>query len=217
MKYKLFYKNFFIVLAVDFFIVAASFYGAHLVRFDFDIPMIRTYLSIGWVLPLVVTLKIIIFYFFDLYRGMWRYTSLADLFNIIKASTLSTLVIISIVLFTTRFHGFSRSVFVIDWCLTILFISAFRLSVRVYFEHFSKETSWKGVFSTVLGLLPKVQPNRKNLLIIGAGDCGEKIYREIRDNARLQYNVVGFLDDDSTKVGKKIHGVPVLSYIGDIN
>ena len=217
MKFKSFYKNFFIVLAVDLFILAASFYGAHLVRFDFDIPTIHSYLSIKWVLPFVVILKMTVFYFFDLYRGMWRYTSLADLFNIIKASTLSTLVIISLILFKTRFQGFSRSVFVIDWCLTILFISAFRLSVRIYFEHFSKEESWKSVFSTVLGLLPKIQPNRKNLLIIGAGDCGEKIYREIRNNARLRYNVVGFLDDDSTKVGKKIHGIPVLSCIGDIN
>ena len=215
MKYKLFYKNFLIVLAVDLLLLAASFYGAHLVRFDFDIPT-RTYLSIKWVLPFVVILKIAIFYFFDLYRGMWRYTSLADLFDIIKASTLSTLVIIGIVLFKTRFIGFSRGVFVIDWCLTILFISAFRLSVRIYFEHFEKEKPWGSVFSTILGLLPKIQPNRKNLIIIGAGDCGEKIYREIKDNARLRYHVVGFLDDDSAKVGKKIHGVPVLSSIEDI-
>jgi len=50
-------------------------------------------------------------------------------------------------------------------------------------------------------------------LIIGAGDCGEKIFREIRDNARLQYNVVGFLDDNPVKVGMKIHGIPVLSDI----
>ena len=54
------------------------------------------------------------------------------------------------------------------------------------------------------------------MLIIGAGDCGEKIFREIRDNAHLQYKVVGFLDDDPEKIGKKIHGVPVLSSISDI-
>lgn len=216
MKIRLLYKNFFIILVIDLLLLAASFYGAHLVRFDFKIPA-QTYLSIKWVLPFVVMFKIIVFYFFDLYRGMWRYTSLADLFNIIKASTFSTLVVISIVLFKTRFHGFSRSVFVIDWCLTILFISSFRLSVRIYFEHFEKDKPWGSVFSTVLGLVPKMQPGKKNLLIIGAGDCGEKIIREIRDNTQLRYNVVGFLDDDSTKVGKKIHGIPVLSYIGDIN
>jgi len=211
MKFRLFYKNFFIVLAIDLLLLAASFYGAHLVRFDFDIPS-NTCLSIKWFLPFVITIKVIIFYFFDLYRGMWRYTSLADLFNIIKASTLSTLVIISIVLFKTRFQGFSRGVFVIDWCLTILFISAFRLSVRIYFEHLNKEQFWKTVSLSFF----KKHSGRKNLLIIGAGDCGEKIYREIRDNARLRYNVVGFLDDNSAKIGKKIHGIPVLSDIRDM-
>nr|MBC8361500.1 polysaccharide biosynthesis protein [Candidatus Desulfatibia profunda] len=215
MKFRLFYKNFFIVLGIDFLLLTASFYGAHLVRFEFEIPP-NTCLSIKWVLPLLVTLKIFIFHFFDLYRGMWRYTSLADLFNIIKASTLSTLIIITVILFKTRFQGFSRSVFVIDWCLTILFISAFRLSVRVYFEHLSKEQLWKAVSLSFFGLLSKKRSGRKNLLIIGAGDCGEKIYREIRDNARLLYNVVGFLDDNSTKIGKKIHGIPVLSSISDI-
>ncbi|MBL7207976.1 MAG: polysaccharide biosynthesis protein, partial [Desulfobacterales bacterium] len=115
-----------------------------------------------------------------------------------------------------RFQGFSRSVFIIDWCLTILFVSAFRLSVRIYFEHLSKEQLWKAVSLSFFGLLSKKRSGRKNLLIIGAGDCGEKIYREIRDNARLLYNVVGFLDDNSTKIGKKIHGIPVLSSISDI-
>jgi len=215
MKFRLFYKNFLIVLGIDLLLLAAAFYGAHLVRFDFEIPP-NTCLSIKWILPLLATLKIFIFYLFDLYRSMWRYTSLADLFNIIKASTLSTLVIISIVLFKTRFQGFSRGVFVIDWCLTILFISAFRLSVRIYFEHLSQEKPWKAVSSSFLGLLPKKLSGRKNLLIIGAGDCGEKIYREIRNNARLLYNIVGFLDDNSAKIGKKIHGIPVLSNISDI-
>lgn len=215
MKFRLFYKNFFIVLGIDLLLLAAAFYSAHLVRFEFHIP-IQTYLSIKWIIPFIVTTKIIIFYFFDLYRGMWRYTSLADLFNIIKASSLSTFMIITVILFKTRFQGFSRSVFVIDWCLTILFISAFRLSVRIYIEHFNKEILRKIASATAFGLIPKVQPDRKNLLIIGAGDCGEKIYREIRDNAHLWYNVVGFLDDDSAKVGKKIHGVSVLSYIENI-
>ena len=65
-------------------------------------------------------------------------------------------------------------------------------------------------------ILAKKRAGSTNLLIIGAGDCGEKILREIKDNARLQYNVVGFLDDNPKKVGMKIHGVPVLSDIDDI-
>jgi len=67
-----------------------------------------------------------------------------------------------------------------------------------------------------IGPLKRKMPGTHNLLIIGAGDCGEKILREIRDNARIQYNVVGFLDDKPAKIGMKIHGVPVLSGIRDI-
>jgi FlaA1/EpsC-like NDP-sugar epimerase len=170
-----------------------------------------------WMLPFILPAKITIFYFFDLYRGMWRYTSIADLFNIIKAASLSTLIIIGFILFSTRFLGFSRSIFIIDWCLTIIFISGYRLCIRLYFEHIGDPNTFLPVTPRhMLNFFTKSRPGIRSLIIIGAGDCGEKIYREIRDNARLQYHVVGFLDDDPNKVGKKIHGVPVLSYIKDI-
>jgi FlaA1/EpsC-like NDP-sugar epimerase len=55
------------------------------------------------------------------------------------------------------------------------------------------------------------------LLIIGAGDCGEKILREIRDNASLKFKAVGFLDDNRNKIGRKIHGVPVLGLVSEIS
>lgn len=168
-------------------------------------------------MPLVLIVKIICFYFFDLYSGMWRYTSISDLLNVIKASCASTFIIVILILFSNRFEGFSRSVFLIDLCLTILFIAGFRLIVRLYFEQVSKKKRWRDTIRDLLkNFLTKGRGNSKNLLIIGAGDCGEKMYREIRDNAALQYNVVGFLDDHPVKIGKKIHGVPVLSSIRDI-
>ncbi len=160
--------------------------------------------------------KIACFYYFDLYRGMWRYTSIADLINIIKAVSVSTLLIFCFFLLKYRFVGFSRSIFLIDWCLTILFISGFRLVVRLYFEMAGTGQSWLETLRSIVMPLKRKIPATRNLLIIGAGDCGEKIFREIRDNARLQYNVVGFLDDNASKVGMKIHGVPVLSDIRDI-
>ena len=148
---------------------------------------------------------------------MWRFTSITDLFNIIKASSLSTLLIVSFILFSTRFQGFSRSVFVIDWCFTILFISGYRLCIRLYFEHLSEDKLDPTPLRKAFSILNRKKDDSKRLLIIGAGNAGEKIYREIRDNAILEYNVVGFLDDDPAKIGKKIHGVPVLGYIADIN
>ncbi|MFV9644980.1 MAG: polysaccharide biosynthesis protein [Desulfobacterales bacterium] len=215
MKFRPLYKNFFIVLAIDILLITGSLYAAHLVRLDFIIDE-KIFQAFKRILPFILIIKLACFYFFDLYRGMWRYTSIADLINIIKASTIASLIIISFILFSTRFEGFSRSVFVIDWCFTILFISAFRLCVRLYFERFGADKLWKVIKQVFSSPFIKKVSNSKRLLIIGAGDCAEKIFRELRDNARLKYNVVGFLDDNPVKLGKKIHGIPVLGYIKDI-
>ncbi len=216
MNFRLFQKNRFLIFIIDLLVLTICLFAAHLVRFEFSLPL-ETFVSVLQVLPFVLITKILCFYFFDLYRGMWRYTSIADLLNIIKATSISTLLIISFILFSpARFIGFSRAAFIIDWCFTILFISGFRIAVRFYFEHSSQDGSWLNSARSLLGFLAKKNVGSKNLIIIGAGDCGEKIYREIRDNARLQYNVVGFLDDDPIKVRKKIHGIPVLGKISEI-
>jgi len=204
-------------MGIDILLFAGSLYVAHIVRFDFNIPQQNLRLFY-WMLPFILVTKTVSFLYFDLYRGMWRFTSIADLLNIIKASSISTLMIICFILFSSyRFVEFPRSVFIIDWCLTILFISGFRLSIRIYFVHLSDNASWLGAVQVFCDLLTRKITAKKNLLIIGAGNCGEKIYREIRDNSTLQYNVVGFLDDDPKKVGMKIHGVPVLGRTKDID
>ncbi len=184
MKTRLLYRNFLVILGIDVLLLATAWYGAHLLRFNFEIPVGHLSVMLK-AFPIIIAVKIITFYFLDLYRGMWRYTSIADLLNIIKASSISSLIIVSFVLFGTRFKGFSRSVFVIDWCLTILVISGFRLSIRLYFELIKEDKPWRIVAGTLFGPLRQKHADCKNLLIIGAGDCGEKIYREIRDYARL--------------------------------
>ena len=133
MKFRLFYKNFFVILGIDTLLLTCSLYIAYLVRFDFNIPH-QNIISFFWILPFVLGIKIASFFYFDLYRGMWRYTSVADLLNVIKASTITTLLLISYILLRFRFVGFPRSVYLIDWCFTILFISGFRLAVRIFFE-----------------------------------------------------------------------------------
>jgi len=204
-----------LIIGVDVLIWFVAWLLAFLIRFDFDIPMLR-WSQWKQLLPFMLFVKLFIFYFFDLYRGMWRYTSIADLFNIIKAASVSSLFIVFFIVLWTRFVGYPRSVFIIDWCLTVLLISGFRLGIRLYFEVVSEQKTWDIVRHTLFGTLRQQHHDRKNLLIIGAGDCGEKIYREIRDNARLRYNVVGFLDDDKDKRGMKIHAIPVVGQIEDI-
>ncbi len=197
-------------------LLGCALYASFLLRFDFHLA--PGYFSLFWkTLPLVLLVKLAVFSGFDLYRGMWRYTSLNDLFNIIKASLLSSLVVIVAILFINRFEGFPRSVFIIDSLLTLLLIAAFRIMIRLYFERAAGESLTDFIRKSLAVLTRRrVERPGKNLIIIGAGDCGEKIYREIRNNPTLGYRVLGFLDDHPSKIGMKIHGVPVINNIAAI-
>ncbi|MEW6668922.1 MAG: nucleoside-diphosphate sugar epimerase/dehydratase [Thermodesulfobacteriota bacterium] len=209
------YRNFIIVLVVDAGLVAVSWYAAYFLSFNFHIPADHFAVMVR-LLPFILCTKLIIFFFFDLYRGMWRYTSLKDVLNIFRAATASSLALPMIMLLIHGFSGYSRSTFLIDWVLTFFLISGHRAGIRL--------SVWLGSKSSAalirsLGLFGPARGGaspRKRLLIIGAGDCGEKIYREIQDNASLRYEVVGFVDDDLLKSGKQIHGVPILGQTPDI-
>nr|WP_319395226.1 nucleoside-diphosphate sugar epimerase/dehydratase [uncultured Desulfobacter sp.] len=205
-------KNLFIVLLLDIILLCASFYCAHLIRYDFTIEQWFN-ISFLYLFPYVLGCKILIFYLFDLYRGMWRYTSLSDLINIIKASIFSTFILIAFVLFLTRFEHISRSVFVIDWCLTVMFIAGLRLFVRLCFEEFTGKITLQDLKLTLLKIFRKNAGKGRCALIIGAGDYGQKVCREFNENPSVKSRVLGFLDDDWAKIGRKIHGVPVLNEI----
>jgi len=148
---------------------------------------------------------------------MWRYTSVVDLMNIIKASCASSLVLITILLLKTRFVGYPRSVFIIDWFLTVTLISGFRISVRLFFEKvYTEEQLSPSVFLTMIRNMSQKKIGKKNLIIIGAGYSGEKICREIRNNKNLNYDIVGFLDDDHHKIGRAIHGIKIIGTVEDL-
>ncbi len=208
-------RNLFIILTLDIILLFCSIYFSHLIRFDFSIPGLTWELLIS-LLPYVLFIKLGCFFYFDVYKGMWRYTGLNDLMNIVKASTIATGCIIILILYANRFEDISRSVFIIDWCLTLIFIIGLRVFTRLCFSRFTETISFndiKDVFFQSLKIKPK--PG-KGVLIIGAGDCGQMICREFQANASIQSHVIGFLDDDKTKLGRKIHGVPVLGKIDEL-
>jgi len=215
MKKKHIHKNTLLVLTADIILVAFSWYFAHLLRFNFLIPQ-DTISAFPRMLPLIIGIKISAIYLFKLYQGMWRYTSLTDLSNILKAGSLSSLFIICVILFAYGFSGFSRSVFIIDWALTLILISGCRVGIRLYFWMDSGDKSAQytrlGFFSSLL----KHNRRGKKLLVIGAGNCGEKIVREIRENPQLGYRAVGFIDDHPSKANLQIHGIPVVGKTDEI-
>ncbi len=150
-------------------------------------------------LLVIFGIKLPVFYFMGLYNGMWRYTGLRDLQNIIKAVLLSSVTIVAVMLFVNRFHGFSRAVFIMDGIICLLFLCGSRIFIRFLLQH------------TLVRQRQKERPKpKKRLLLIGAGDAAEKVVREISDNPNLPYELLGFVDDDTAKTGKYIHGVQIL-------
>lgn len=199
-------RRFYLVLAADLVIFVMAFVGAYLLRFDFVLePFYRT--QILRLLPLLLPGKVVIFFLFGLYRGMWRYTSRGDLWRLGQAGIVSTLYYIIATFYINGFQGVPRSVFLMDGLLTLILSGGLRLGIRfIYSRPYEK-------FSI---LQPSYLPNRskrgpkgKPILIIGAGDAGEKMCREILDNPGLNHNLMGFLDDDRTKWGRSLHGVRV--------
>jgi len=201
--------NFYAMLLVDGLLVALAYLSAHALRFEGEIPP-QQWDNIEKTLPFILAVKLSAFYYFNLYRGMWRYTSIVDLQNVLKASSLALVVVALAILFLYRFQGFSRSVFILDWGLTVFLIGGIRFTIRVFTTNHIDD-----LFSFVRSKR-LLKTSQKKLLIIGAGDAGEKFLREILDNPRVHYEPIGFLDDDPRKQGKTIHGVTVLGTVGDI-
>jgi len=212
MRHLLRNKNFWVIVGIDVALVCASYVLAYLIRFEGDIPPEQLSL-LRHTLPWIVPLKIAVFFWLGLYRGMWRYTSIADLINIIKAAVISAGAIALALLILRHFEGFSRSVLVLDGLITVFLVGGIRMLIRVYIQRNIPASFFNPTF------FPFFNPDREKrtrLLIVGAGDAAEKMLREILENPRIHYRPVGFLDDDPRKRGQAIHGVPVLGAIEEI-
>ena len=193
-------RNFYFMVLIDIVLVAAAYWCAYLLRFEGRLPA-PWGVNFKQTLPFIIATKIVIFFACNLYRGMWRFTSLSDIVNAVKAAVLSSVIIVLAILFIYRFEGFPRSVFILDCILTLCFICGIRIAIRLFLAK-NPTTLWY--------LHSQQPPIRKNIVIVGAGSAGEKAIREILENPALNMMPVGLLDDDPGKQGKSIHGVPVL-------
>ncbi len=180
--------------AADTVLLTAAYIGAYLLKFDGVLSRPNLDL-LERSLPILLAVKLGAFWLFGLYRGQWRYVSIWDLWQLTKATVVSSLTFCGVLLFLYRFQGYSRTVMVLDALLTLVFIGGIRLFLRLLKEHFT------------------IQAERSHttpILIVGAGDGGDLFLRELRKNPRHDYLPVGFLDDDPAKRGQVIHGVKVL-------
>jgi UDP-GlcNAc:undecaprenyl-phosphate GlcNAc-1-phosphate transferase len=180
----------------DFVIIVLAYYGSFLLRFDGDLalPMWNRFVMS---LPIVIIAQVAAFLLTGLYSGLWRYTSIQDLRRFMIGTGLASLVSVAGVLAVFRgLQGFSRAVFIIDAILLFLGVAGTRISFRIIRDWLVERAS---------------EQRGRRVLIYGAGDGGELLLREIRNNDALGLVPVGFLDDDPMKVGKVIHGIRVIA------
>jgi UDP-GlcNAc:undecaprenyl-phosphate GlcNAc-1-phosphate transferase len=152
--------------------------------------------------PLLVLIKLAAFLAVGVYRGLWRYTSVTDIITFAKGVALGSAGCMLAVLAIYRFDGFSRKVFFLDAVLLLLAVVGSRMAFRL-----------------IRQVLPAVPSggDRTRVLIYGAGDGGEMVFRELQNNPEWKVEPVGFVDDDPRKHDKIIHGLKVYDGNGSLS
>lgn len=193
------YKRRVFEVFLDAFLVTLSYYAAYLL-------VLGQFESSGsWplfinTLPLLIVLKLFALLAAGAYRGLWRYTSVADFITYAKGVLSGSVLSVVAILLIYRFQNFSRAVFIVDGLIFLFVVVGSRLAFRVIRE-----------------LLPIAHINEgRRVLIYGAGDGGEMVLRELRNNPVWNYRPIGFIDDDPLKKDKMINGLRVYDSNGTL-
>jgi FlaA1/EpsC-like NDP-sugar epimerase len=190
-------------------LLSAALWLAFLLRFDFDVP--ERYQHLLWtIFPWVIVVQVLVFLLLGLYNKWWRYSGVRDLTHIIQASVIGEAAAVVAALLAARFVQepvFTRfgvnvavenlpwGVIAFDFILTLLFLGGARLAARIAWER-----PWRNELSR----------DRKKVLVVGAGDAGELVVREMLKTRKITYQPVGLVDDDPRKKNLHIHGVRVV-------
>ncbi|CAN2042222.1 UDP-GlcNAc:undecaprenyl-phosphate/decaprenyl-phosphate GlcNAc-1-phosphate transferase [Candidatus Magnetomoraceae bacterium gMMP-15] len=192
------YKRQILLIILDFCLIAFAYYLSYRLRFS-GYEFGRYFKTFLHSLPAVIICKFTAFYIIGVYRGIWRYLSINDVYIYVKASLLASILSVSVVTFVYRFEHFSKGIFIIDWILATGMLIGTRGSFR-FFTDIMKRKTLSG----------------DAVIIYGAGRGGEIFLREILSNKKLNINPIGFIDDNLLKVGKQIQGYQVLGTLKDL-
>jgi FlaA1/EpsC-like NDP-sugar epimerase len=187
------------VVAATLGIFAAAFVLAYWLRFEFAIPARESSFVISAV-PFVLLVKLIVFYLCGTYRILWAYVGIRDLFRLFRATVFASGGIVGVNFLIWRDQMAPRSVVVLDGVLTFLAVGGLYVLLRHLRE---------------AGGLPS-HGSAEPVVIVGAGDAGEALLRELQRNPLMGARVVGFVDDAPHKQGHSLRGVPVVGRTEDI-
>lgn len=188
------------VVIHDLIMVSVAWSIAFWARYNFDIDASRWSVAFQ-LLPLIIVLQAGLLWWTGLYRGVWRFASVPDLWNIIRASLLGVLLITLALFFYNRLDEMPRTSLVLYPVFLVILLGGPRLAYRMWKEH-------------RFGFRKRDHTQDKRVLIVGAGRAGEMLARDILRHG--EHELVGFLDDQLKLKGSKLHGLPVLGTIDDM-
>ena len=192
-----------VMILTDIITILSSIILSSFVANNFTTPRLFLLPELYFILCVILSIKLLAFYICNLHKGMWRYTSITDVFQILKANLLSTIILFCCFLSISRFQSLNLEIIFIDSVLSFLLTCASRLGVRIIYSHLLNPKPYRFNF-------------RKRVILIGAGKAGEFICRELLNNSKHLMDPVGFLDDDKNLKGKYIHRRKVLGKISDL-
>src|SRR5438093_81041 len=181
-------------------LIPLAYLTAFGLRFDFRIPPVEFahfQTTVWWLLGI----RLVVFQAFGLHRGYWKHVGLRDLLDLGLAVTLSSALFAVALPALGLFRGMPRSVFLLDWVTMIFFSGGIRFAARALRESQLART--------------RLDDGRRTF-IIGAGEGGEQLLRQLLHDPRAGMNVVGFVDDKRETHGRTLHGVPVLGHTGQL-
>lgn len=184
--------RFFFLLIIDAILINLAIYITLLLRFDANVPVqyLLNYLEL---IPLVTVVTIFFLVAMKLYNRIWEYASIGELLTILQAVTYSTVVIL-LIIYLFDLPVLPRSVYIGSFLMINALIGASRISWRIIRDILQNSNV----------------ANRRRVLIIGAGDAGAMVVREIQNNPQIKLRAVGIVDDDQKKRKMILSGVPVL-------
>ncbi len=206
MKTKPFVRNRYVLLG-DLILILVVVLGSYAVRLELNAVFPFYTPSLLWMIGVSLMIKPLIYYEFGLYRRLWIYASVQEL-KLIAAAVTSASILVSVTMISLfslgLFRGFPRSVLVIDWLASILAVGGLRFIFRLLAENKTNTN------------LSYLVPNAKKVLIVGAGDAGALVVREMQKNPQINLIPVGYLDDAREKQNNQIYGVPVVGVLNDL-
>lgn len=183
------------VLSLQAFLVLCSLVVSWLLRFDFTLPDRTLLLSAA---PILILVRLLAIRAFNLHHGWWRYSGISEALDIIKAVALGSAMFLVITRYALGVTIFPRSIYVIEAILTAGLLGGVRLLSRALAESVREELS-----------------TSRKIVLIGAGFAAQMIIREIK-RPGSGFSPLACVDDDPSKIGIKIHGVPVLGTVDDL-